>query len=95
MNIFSILINGAVLFLLLAVFAKHEADFSFPKALLVMVILAVGGAFLQILLGFLALPIILALMVFLLRQFFYLSWKKASIVTFAYVGVNILIGLIF
>ena len=81
--------------LAISVFANNEGDKSFPKALLLMAVLAVGGSFLNLLIGPFSILVIFAIMVWALGQFFYLSFKRSLIVTGAYTVAHILVAIYF
>ena len=92
MNIFPILIQGALLVCIMYALARHEADYSFPKVLLLMVILTAGGGLLAVPLGPLVIPVIFGGMIWALHQFFYLRWSKAALITVIYIVVSMVIN---
>ena len=90
-----IIISAAFLCVIMYMEAKHEADYSFPKVLLISIGLSICNIILSIMLGpWIALIIVLGLTVWALHQFCYLRWSMAGIVTGLYIAAQIVLGII-
>ena len=85
-----IIIGGFVLVGAMFVVGRHEADASLPKGLMIAAGVSVTMAILSIFLGFLALPIGFALVMWAVHQFCYLGWGKSAAVAGIYFVTMIL-----
>ncbi len=89
-----LLVSAAVLCLIMFVVARHEADYSFPKVILISFCLGLCNFVLSLAVGpWIALVIVVGLTVWALHQFCYLRWGMAGIVTAIYIAVQILLAL--
>lgn len=89
-----ILIQIVLLAALMYIFARHEADISWPKLFMVFVPLQIATTLLSHAMGSGAFFLYLGFMIFALHQWFYLGWKKAILISLAHVlfSVGILLG---
>ena len=91
-----ILISAASLCIIMYLVARHEADYSLPKVILIAAGLAIINFILSVAIGqLISLPIMLGLTVWALHQFCYLRWSMAAVVTGIYIVVQIALGMLF
>ena len=76
-----IVLLAALMFL----FARHEADISWPKLFLVFVPLIVASHILGMVIGSIALLVYLVCMIVALNLWFYLRWEKAALIAVVHV----------
>ena len=90
-----IITSAGLLCLIMYIVARHEADYSLPKVILISVGLAACNLVLSLTIGaLLALPILVGLTVWALHQFCYLRWGMASIITGIYIVCQIVVGIL-
>lgn len=91
-----IIVSAALLCLIMFIVARHEADYSFPKVILISLGLGLCNMMLSLFVGpWVALIVVLGLTVCALNQFCYLRWSKAGLITGIYVMVQVVLGVVF
>lgn len=90
-----IVFSAAVLCAIMYVIARHEADYSFPRVLLISLGLGLTDFCLSLLVGpTLGSILVMGLMVWALHQFCYLRWRMAITVAAIYFASMILLGFV-
>ncbi len=74
--------------------ARHEAELSFPRILLLSVGITVLSLLLSLAIGAFALPLIIAATAYGLVRFCYVTWTQAWIVTGIYLATQIGLSLL-
>lgn len=91
-----IFLKAAVLCILLILFARHEADYSFQKVAVVTAAITLGSilleAFGKATLGWLILIPLVAFILFMLTTFCWVRWWKALIITVLFLAFNIVLA---
>jgi hypothetical protein len=88
-----IAISALLLCVIMFVVARHEADYSLPKVLMVSAGISIVSLLLSMAIGLLAVPVIIGLTMWALHEFCFLRWSRAAIVTGIYIACQIGISL--
>lgn len=90
-----IIISAALLCAIMFIVARHEADYSFPKVLLISLGLGLCDFALSLLLPpLVGSLVVLGLTVWALHHFCYLRWNMAATVAGIYLGCSIGLGIV-
>ncbi len=93
---FKLAIGAGVLLAVLYQLARHEADFSFGKAFMIVGALSISGFAVSLMLGtVVAFVATFVLGIWLIAKFLYVPQNKAIAAMAAYTGVQILLSWIF
>lgn len=84
-----IAISTLLLCVIMFLVARHEADYSLPKVLMISAGISISSLLLTLALGLLAIPLIIGLTIWALHEFCYLRWSRAAIVTGIYIVCQI------
>ena len=93
--ILNLLITSALLSTIMYLVAKHEADYSLPKVIIMTVGISICSLLATALAGpWVALIITLGVTVWALHQFCYLRWKMAWLITGIFIITQVIFNLV-